>query len=256
MVGRVDVGVQTLSNASPSNFTPVVAKTIPRHTTPPRHPTPYNQAVTNAAVNTLLPVQLPPIQLSDEQRQVLELVKSGRNVFFTGPAGTGKSVLLREIIRELKLTMEVAVTATTGIAGVNIGGSTVHSFAGIGLGKETAEKLADKIKKSTLTSERWRSVQVLIVDEISMMDAMLFDKLEYIARAVRKCKKPFGGIQLVLSGDFYQLPPVPEQSHEYHMPATYAFDATSWSNCIARPIFLTQIFRQMDNSERVRILPA
>ncbi|GLB36503.1 putative DNA-dependent ATPase and 5'-3' DNA helicase required for the maintenance of both mitochondrial and nuclear genome stability [Lyophyllum shimeji] len=241
---RVDVGVQTSPVSSPARRPPTVTPISLRRTASHSRRTPQQPIV----VNDPPPVQLPPVQLSEEQRQVLELVKSGRNVFFTGPAGTGKSVLLREIIRELKLIKQVAVTATTGIAGVNIGGSTVHSFAGIGLGKEKAETLAEKIKYSSHTSERWRSVQVLIIDEISMMDAMLFDKLEYIAREVRDCQEPFGGIQLALSGDFYQLPPVPEQSHEYRMPATYAFDAVSWSRCIARPIFLTQVFRQTDNT--------
>ncbi|KAF8078244.1 PIF1-like helicase-domain-containing protein [Lyophyllum atratum] len=161
---RIEVGVQTSS--LPSSPVPVATLATYRRTVPPLQRSRLQEvSPNNAAVDPPPAIQRAPIQLSDEQRQVLELVKSGGNVFFTGPAGTGKSVLLREIIRELKLTMEIAVTATTGIAGVNIGGSTVHSFAGIGLGKETAEKLAVKVDRSTFASARWRNLQVLIIDE-------------------------------------------------------------------------------------------
>ncbi|KIM47916.1 hypothetical protein M413DRAFT_214238 [Hebeloma cylindrosporum] len=82
-----------------------------------------------------------------------------------------------------------------------------------------------------------------------MMDGTLFDKLEYIARVVRKSSEPFGSIQLVLSGDFFQLPPVPDQSFEYKKPSLYAFDAKTWSKCISRPIFLTKVFRQKDDGD-------
>ncbi|KAF8058243.1 PIF1-like helicase-domain-containing protein [Lyophyllum atratum] len=172
---RIEVGVQTSS--LPSSPVPVATLATYRRTVPPLQRSPSQEvSPNNAAVDPPPAIQRAPIQLSEEQRQVLELVKSG---------GTGKSVLLREIIRELKLTMEIAVTATTGIAGVNIGGSTVHSFAGIGLGKETAEKLAVKVDRSTFASARWRNLQVLIIDEISMMDGMFFDKLvclQYLLR--------------------------------------------------------------------------
>lgn len=142
----------------------------------------------------------PKIHLSPEQQRVLNLVKAGKNVFFTGAAGTGKSVLLKEIIKWCRGegNRRLAVTASTGIASVNIGGSTLHSWAGIGLGKETAERLAGRIlgyekwkrmkererrldlglpvdaandsddeddKHPPRTVKRWRLVQVLIVDE-------------------------------------------------------------------------------------------
>ncbi|KIK07392.1 hypothetical protein K443DRAFT_673309 [Laccaria amethystina LaAM-08-1] len=122
------------------------------------------------------------IQLSVEQRRILAMVKTGQNVFFTGPAGTGKSVLLREVIAQLRNQLShdaVAITASTGIAGLNIGGSTVHSFAGIGLGKEPEDKLAGKILQSRRLRQRWQSLKVLLIDEISMLDGVLFDKLVY-----------------------------------------------------------------------------
>lgn len=219
----------------------------------PRTPSSFeNPDVSQGHAAMLVTLQKPNegIQLSVEQRRILAMVKTRQNVFFTGPAGTGKSVLLREVIAQLRNQLSydaIAITASTGIAGLNIGGSTIHSFAGIGLGKEPADQLAGKILQSRRLRQRWQSLKVLVIDEISMLDGVLFDKLEHIARVVRNCRQPFGGIQLVLSGDFFQLPPVPDQSHEYRMPATFAFDAKSWPRCISRPVFLSQVFRQKDD---------
>ena len=189
--------------------------------------------------------------LSDEQKRVLDLVVDGnRSVFFTGSAGTGKSVLMREIITVLRKKYQrepdrVAVTASTGLAACNIGGVTLHSFAGIGLGKERAEDLVKKIKKNSKAKNRWMRTKVLIVDEISMVDGTLFDKLEYIARDIRRNGRPFGGIQLVVTGDFFQLPPVPDFGRE----ATFAFDAATWATSVQHTIGLTQVFRQKDPSK-------
>ncbi|TKY85837.1 hypothetical protein EX895_005378 [Sporisorium graminicola] len=190
------------------------------------------------------------IFLSQEQRKVLQMVvEEGKNVFFTGSAGTGKSVLLREIIRELrrkhaKRPESVAVTASTGIAACNIGGVTIHSFAGIGLGKEPVTQLMSKIRKQRKSTARWQRTQVLIVDEVSMVDPALLDKLEEIARLIRKKPdKPFGGIQLVITGDFFQLPPVNPGSS-----VTFAFDARCWNQVVQHKVNLTQVFRQKDES--------
>jgi DNA replication protein DnaC len=155
-------------------------------------------------------------KLSDEQRTVLDLVlKQGKSVFFTGPAGTGKSFLLRKIIEGLSIKYLgiddecVAVTASTGLAAYSIGGRTLHSFAGIKLGTAPTTKLImDIFKDKKVKLKRWLEVRVLIIDEVSMVDCTLFDKLDVIARAVRGVDKPFGGIQLVITGDFFQLPPV------------------------------------------------
>jgi hypothetical protein len=119
------------------------------------------------------------IVLSPEQRSVLAEVKKGNSVFFTGPAGTGKSVLLREIIKLFAPlpNEELAITASTGIAAVNIGGGTLHSFASIGLGKLDKDKLVKQITSSKFATLRWKKVKTLIIDEISMIDGTLFDKL-------------------------------------------------------------------------------
>ena len=170
-----------------------------------------------------------------------------KSVFFTGSAGTGKSVLLRETIKVLRDKYKrepdrVAVTASTGLAACNVGGVTLHSFAGIGLGKEQVPELVKKIKKNSKAKMRWLRTKVLIVDEISMVDGDLFDKLEAIARAIRNNGRPFGGIQLVITGDFFQLPPVPD----YGRVSKFSFDADTWNTSIEHTIGLTQVFRQKD----------
>ncbi|GAA6043372.1 hypothetical protein JCM8097_005287 [Rhodosporidiobolus ruineniae] len=193
--------------------------------------------------------------LSPEQQMVLKLVvEDEKNVFFTGSAGTGKSVLLREIIASLKRKHRgnadaVAVTASTGMAACNIGGTTIHSFAGIGIGAGTAEQLIANIKKNRNANAKWQRVKVLIVDEVSMVDGILFDKLAAIAAALKKragknapaVGKPFGGIQLVVTGDFFQLPPVTKGT-----TPTFAFEAKAWKQCIDHTVNLTQVFRQKD----------
>lgn len=188
------------------------------------------------------------VYLSDEQKKIMSLVTEERkSVFFTGSAGTGKSVLLREIIKNLRIQHKtqpdrVAVTASTGLAACNVSGVTLHSFAGIGLGKEDVPELVKKIKRNQKAKGRWLRTKILIIDEISMVDGDLFDKLENIARIIRNNGRPFGGIQLVITGDFFQLPPVPD----YGKVAKFSFDAATWNTSIEHTIGLTQVFRQKD----------
>ena len=188
------------------------------------------------------------VYLTDEQQKIMRLVtEEQRSVFFTGSAGTGKSVLLREIIKSLRVQHKtqpdrVAVTASTGLAACNVSGVTLHSFAGIGLGKEEVPELVRKIKRNQKAKGRWLRTKILIIDEISMVDGDLFDKLESIARIIRNNGRPFGGIQLVITGDFFQLPPVPD----YGKVAKFSFDAATWNTSIEHTIGLTQVFRQKD----------
>ncbi|KAF8634433.1 hypothetical protein AX15_000883 [Amanita polypyramis BW_CC] len=201
---------------------------------------------------------IPPIpskiMLSGDQQRILDRVKQGLSVFFTGSAGTGKSVLLQAIIDHVfgGYPRELAITASTGIAAINIGGCTLHSWAGIGLGEESVKALAGKIwhqEKFKPVKIRWQDVRTLIIDEISMIDGKLFDKLEHLARLMRRDRRPFGGIQLVLSGDFCQLPPVPGRGAEgEEIPAMFAFEAQSWNACVGQPMNLTEVFRQKDQA--------
>jgi ATP-dependent DNA helicase PIF1 len=98
-------------------------------------------------------------------------------------------------------------SASTGIAACNVDGCTLHSFGGVGLAMGTAEELYDKVIKNKNSTNRWRRTKVLVIDEVSMTDGHLFDKIDYIARRIRNTERAFGGIQLIICGDFLQLPP-------------------------------------------------
>ncbi|CAE6357434.1 unnamed protein product [Rhizoctonia solani] len=185
--------------------------------------------------------------LSEEQKHILDLVLQGESLFFTGSAGTGKSVLLRNIIKTLRErnTPGVHVTASTGIAAANIQGETLHAFAGVGLGNQEREALILRARKTQGVPQRWRDTHILIIDEISMVAAHWFDDLEAIARSIRKSKAPFGGIQLVICGDFFQLPPVPDHNEAQTGRYTdFAFRASSWKRAVPKMVTLTQVFRQ------------
>ena len=210
--------------------------------TPPAQTDQYHRSITS------------DLKLSDEQKLVLELVvRKGLNVFYTGSAGTGKSLLLREIISALNLkhgSRAVAVAASTGLAAVNIGGSTINRLSGMGIGDRTPQAYISMIRKKPEVKERWRLMKVLIIDEISMLDGSFLDKLNQVAQGVRNYKEPFGGVQLVLTGDFFQLPPVPDKNRAMK----FCFQAQSWKY-INRTILLHKVFRQAD-SEFVNILNA
>lgn len=197
-------------------------------------------------------------ELTDTQLHVLDqVINKRRNVFFTGSAGTGKSVLLRELIIRLRAKHSrwrqnnddwdalaaghVAVTASTGIAACNIRGCTIHSFAGIGLGTDPFETLCFKVKNSNVLYNRWKSTAVLVIDEVSMISAELMDLIEKLARFVRNDRRPWGGIQVVLVGDFFQLPPVEKVKHQ-----RFCFVSDAWKS-IDTCIQLQKVFRQLDN---------
>lgn len=191
--------------------------------------------------------KLAGVFLSQEQTQILRLVENGNSVFYTGSAGTGKSVLLREIIRTLrkkyvKSPDAIAITASTGIAACNIGGVTIHSFAGIGIGEGSAEELINRVRKNKKATSRWLRTKVLIIDEVSMLDGDLFDKLAQIGSLIRKSPEPFGEIQVVVTGDFFQLPPVGKGTSQ----VKFAFEAQLWNQTIKRTFNLNKVFRQKD----------
>ncbi|XP_026321289.1 ATP-dependent DNA helicase PIF1 [Hyposmocoma kahamanoa] len=187
--------------------------------------------------------------LSAEQQRVLEACLSGKNIFFTGSAGTGKSFLLKRIVAALPPDVTVP-TASTGVAACHIGGTTLHAFAGIGDGSGSVQNLCDKALKFPLVAQKWRKCKHLIIDEISMVDGSYFEKLETVARHVRKNDKPFGGIQLILCGDFLQLPPVVEKGKN---GKRFCFQSPCWDRCIELCFELKEVHRQKD-SEFVSIL--
>ncbi|KAK8821276.1 hypothetical protein WA538_005903 [Blastocystis sp. DL] len=194
--------------------------------------------------------------MSDEQLNVFQMILKGYNVFFTGDAGTGKSHVLRKAVsalRDLLGSSKVYVTASTGIAACNIGGITIHSFAGMGLGRGDVNRILREIRQKEAAVDRWQTCEVLVIDEISMLDGALFDTLEYIARVIRNNDHPFGGIQVVLCGDFFQLPPVGLDEDG----VKYCFEARWWRSVVEvgpresspkKAIVLKRVFRQKDES--------
>lgn len=181
-------------------------------------------------------------QLSEEQAAVLRAVLKGQSIFFTGSAGTGKSYLLKRILGSLPPTGTVA-TASTGVAACHIGGTTLHAFAGIGSGQAPLAQCVALAQRPGVR-QGWLNCQRLVIDEISMVEADLFDKLEAVARAVRQQNKPFGGIQLIICGDFLQLPPVTKGSQ----PPRFCFQAKSWKRCVPVTLELTKVWRQADQT--------
>ena len=177
-------------------------------------------------------------KLTKDQEKAWNAIIQGKNVFITGGGGVGKSFIISMYTKMYQNGKKIAVTSTTGVSALLINGTTIHSFAGIGLGKGSAEAIVTTIMKKSYLMKRWRELDTLILDEISMLSPDLFDKLEQIARTVRRNEKPFGGIQLILSGDFCQLPCVDSDG--------ICASASSWDRCVEEVIYMKQIVRQTD----------
>lgn len=204
-------------------------------------------------------VQLPSnlrTTLNDEQCRVVESILSGHSTFFTGPAGSGKSHVLSTLLKansegiggQNSQPRNIVVTATTGVAACNVGGITIHSFGGVGAGNGTMAEMAKRVMGNEYTKQRWREVDVLVIDEVSMMAGSFLDKLSFIASRARNDRRPFGGVQLVVCGDFFQLPPV-ELSKD-----GFAFEAKCWPEVIKCSVLLTQVFRQRGDQTLLNIL--
>lgn len=226
----------------------------------------------------------PDSKLSPEQLEVLNAVRSRRNIFFTGSAGVGKSFLLKEICRYLQSQdRQFYVTAPTGIAAINIYGKTIHSWARLGKGDDGWLNYSVALQHKN--TAHWENAKVLIIDEISMLSASFFEKLDRIGRSIRRDSRPFGGIQLILSGDFFQLPPVerlkacwkcgeqngvPSEAppaeqipplydeakwvrcpsldcgYIQNQNAVYCFETMTWKELNCVNVVLTKVFRQSD----------
>jgi ATP-dependent DNA helicase PIF1 len=177
--------------------------------------------------------------LSESQRLAIDNIESGKNVFVTGCAGSGKSYLLHYLKENIKNKF-LQITATTGIAAVNIGGTTLHSWACLGLEELPIEQIVKNIMspKGIHVRRRIQSTEVLAIDEISMLSRETFENLNTLLQAVRCSSEPFGGIQLIMFGDFFQLPPVKSEN--------FCFESDLWKNENIKTIILKEVFRQDD----------
>lgn len=175
-----------------------------------------------------------------DQKTAFNLMVNGENVFLTGMAGTGKSYLLNKYINYCHdNNLRIAVTASTGIAASHLSGRTIHSWSSLGIKSE--EDLDIKAAYNPYTQDRIRNTDVLIIDEISMLHAYQLDFVDNICRKILDEDEPFGGIQIILCGDFLQLPPVSKNT-----AVRYAFDSDAWKDADLKICYLTHIYRQDD----------
>jgi ATP-dependent exoDNAse (exonuclease V) alpha subunit len=176
------------------------------------------------------------------QKEALNILKMGCNVFLTGAPGSGKTFLLNEYIDYLKARNKgVAVTASTGIAATHMGGITLHSWSGLGI----KDRISDKDIRSLMTRKYLRkrigSAKVLIIDEISMLNPGQLDAVDRICQYFKGSFFPFGGMQVVCSGDFFQLPPI-----ERNGEAKFVVESNAWKSLKMEVCYLEEQFRQKD----------
>jgi ATP-dependent DNA helicase PIF1 len=182
--------------------------------------------------------------------KVINKIERRQNVFITGGAGSGKSYLLMRL--KEKLGKALSLTASTGVASLNIGGMTIHSFAKLGIGTDSLEKILYKISKDKKTEKRLLNCKYLAIDEISMLSAKFLNLLDKILKAVRLSDEPFGGIVMLLFGDFLQLPPIIKNYEEDGL----CLNCSSWKEADFETVLLTANQRQKEDSEFFEILSA
>lgn len=178
-----------------------------------------------------------------KQEIALKILASGENVFLTGSAGTGKTFVINKYIEYLKERgIKPAIVAPTGIAASHIGGKTVHSFFSIGIKEYIDDGYINWLTRQRFLSGRLRDLKVLIIDEISMVSPELFSSMDRILRVFKKTDEPFGGVQVILSGDFFQLPPISKERKEIK----FVWQTELWQIMDLRVCYLEEKFRQDD----------
>lgn len=193
------------------------------------------------------------------QEEALAILKAGLSVLVTGPPGSGKTHTAMGYVRWLRAEgIDVAVTASTGIAATHLGGITVHSWSGIGIKQELSSSDLDKIKRKKRVARQVRRARVLVIDEISMLSSVTLGLVDRVCRKLRERPEPFGGLQVVLVGDFFQLPPIPPRPEEspsgemslFEREAVdhFAFQSPSWEALDPKVCYLTEQHRQEDDA--------
>lgn len=178
------------------------------------------------------------------QSEALKILKTGANIFLTGAPGAGKTFVLNQYIKYLREhDIPVAVTASTGIAATHIGGVTIHSWSGIGVRDSISDMEADALESKKYLWNRYEKTKVLIIDEISMLSAGVLDSVNKVCKSFKRNPAPFGGMQVVLVGDFFQLPPISKGGLE----TKFAFESASWKELNPVVLYLTEQYRQEDD---------
>ncbi len=177
------------------------------------------------------------------QQEALDILKLGHNVYLTGPPGSGKTFLLNKYIAYLKKNQRrAAVTASTGIAATHMNGITIHSWSGLGIKEKLTDQDVKKLLKKSYLRKKFKDTNVLIIDEVSMLHAFQFDIVNHICQAFKNSFQPFGGMQVVCSGDFFQLPPVQKQGKP-----KFIIESEIWPIMNMKICYLTEQHRQKDN---------
>lgn len=180
------------------------------------------------------------------QSKALAILKSGRNVFLTGSAGAGKTYVLNQYINYLKEhKIPVAITASTGIAATHMNGQTIHSWSGIGIKDEISIKQMSNLKEKKYFRDKMDNVKVLIIDEISMLHRNQLDLVNRVLKFFKENEMAFGGIQVIFSGDFFQLPPIGNQEETSRQK--FAFMSDAWLESEPVICYLTEQHRQSEN---------
>lgn len=178
-----------------------------------------------------------------KQSQALDILKCGHNVFLTGPAGSGKTYVLNQYIHYLKQHNKgVAVTASTGIAATHMGGLTIHSWSGLGIKEKVSNHDLHAMLEKPYLKKRFLSSNVLIIDEISMLHPWQFDLINTICKAFKDNENSFGGMQIICSGDFFQLPPVHSGTE-----SSFAFRSSAWQEMNAKVCYIDEQHRQTND---------
>lgn len=188
----------------------------------------------------------PPLELDKYQKNAIQLVQAGYNLFITGSAGSGKSFLIRKCIEECRSIYQqkhISITSTTGISSLNINGITIHSWAGITPHTDftDVDGFVENIKGNNKKYNNWKFTKMLIIDEISMLSVVMFNFLHKVAMKLRRNSEPFGGIQVIVVGDFYQLPPVKDSAD-----TDFVFTSSHWNEIIDYSIVLKKTHRQKE----------